>query len=316
MRTSTKLLRLCAVVPAGLAGSVVALMGFGFLPDLAELAAWAMGLALVLVLSFGMLEPPAARVLGFARALRRGERALLTPAVRLVEQAGLRVDRVLVRLVETDGPLVQPIGRGTVIIDPWLVHALQRRAISLPEAAAAMAHAVAALRVGPARFDLAARLWAFPWTILATVCRLIAEAFSWLPAGRLAWKLRIIVGGVALVRGFQNRQPGTGVGAAALVAVSNVAPAANKAWCAIIERDADAVVAAHHLGEPRIRLLQRFHVTKPLERVHRIRGTSVVLGEVGPRVGAGGRSRWRAWSQHPNDPLPLHGLAALRPNGP
>jgi hypothetical protein len=296
MRTSTKLIRLCAVVPAGLAGGVVALMAFGFLPDLAEIAAWAVGLALVFVLSCGMLEPPAARVLGFARALRPDERTLLTPAVRLVEQAGLRVDRVLVRLVEGNGPLVQPIGRGTVIVDPWLVHALRRRAISVPEAAAAMAHAVAALRVGPARFDLAARLWAFPWTIPTAVCRRIAEAFFWLPAGRLAWNLRIIVGGVALVQGFQNGQPGTGVGVAALVAVSYVGPAANKGWCAIIERDADAVVAAHHLGEPLIRLVQRFYVTKPLERVQRIRRASVVLGEVVPEKVLVAASRWRLTS--------------------
>jgi len=282
MRRSTKLIRLCAVVPAGLAGSVVALMAFGFLPDRAELAAWAVGLALIFILSFGMLEAPAARVLGFARALRPGEQALLTPVVRLAEQSGLPVDRVLVRLVEADGSLVRPIGRRTVIIDPWLVEALHRRAISVPEAAAGIAHAVAALRVGPARFDLAARLWAFPWTILAAVCRRIAEAFSWLPAGRLAWNLRIVVGGVALVQGFQSRQAGTGVGAAALVAVSYIAPAANKAWCAIIERDADAVVAAHHLGEPLIRLVQRFHVTKSLDRVHRIRSASVVPGEVVP----------------------------------
>ena len=32
MRTSTKLIRLCAVVPAGLAGSFVAVIGLGFLP--------------------------------------------------------------------------------------------------------------------------------------------------------------------------------------------------------------------------------------------------------------------------------------------
>ena len=32
MRTSTKVIRLCAVLPAGLAGSFVAVMGLGFLP--------------------------------------------------------------------------------------------------------------------------------------------------------------------------------------------------------------------------------------------------------------------------------------------
>jgi len=280
MRTSAKLIRLCAVVPAAIAGSVIALMTFGFLPDLAEFAAWAVGLALVFVLSFGMLEAPAARVLGFARALRPGERALLAPAVRLVGQAGLRADRVLVRHVEADGPLVRPIGRGTVVVDPWLVDALYRRAISVPQSAAAIAHAAAALRVGPARFDLAARMWSIPWTILAAVCPRIAEAFSWMPAGQLAWNLRFIVAGVALVQGFQNGQLGTGIGAAVLVAVSYIAPVATKAWRAIVERDADAAVAAHGLGEPLACLVQRLHGTRSLERVHQIRSSTLVPGEV------------------------------------
>jgi hypothetical protein len=75
------------------------------------------------------------------------------------------------------------------------------------------------------------------------------------PAGQLAWNLRFVVGGVALVQGIQNGQPGTGTGAAALVAVSYIAPAASKAWRAIVERDADTVVAAHGLAEPRVRLV-------------------------------------------------------------
>jgi len=280
MRASARLIRLCAVVPAGFAGSVIALMTFGFLPDPAELAAWAVGLALVVVLACGLLEPLACRVLGFARAPRPGERALLAPVVRLVEQAGLGADRILVRYLPGEGPLVQPIGRHSVIVDPWLVEALYRRSIGVGESAAAIAHAVACLRVGPARFDLAARLWALPWTILAGGCRRIAEAFSWVPAGGLAWNLRFVVAGVALVQGFDNGQPGPGIGAAVLVAISYIAPAAGKTWRAIVERDADAVVAAHHLGEQLIRIVQRFHPSRSLERVHRIRSASVIPGEV------------------------------------
>jgi hypothetical protein len=280
MRTSTKLIRLCAVVPAGITGSAIALMTFGFLPDAAEPAPWVLWVALVAVLSFGLLEGPASRVLGFARSPRPGERALLAPAVSLVEQTGLHVTHVLVRRVAADTALVQPIGRRTVIVDPWLVRALYRRSLTVPEAAAAIELARAAVRVGPARFDLAARLWALPWTILAAVCRRIAEASSWVPASQLAWNLRFVVGGVALVQGFQNGQPGTGIGAAVLVAVSYIAPAADKSWRAIVQRDADAVVAEHGLGDPLVRLVQRLHGTKSLERVHRIRSSAPVPDRV------------------------------------
>jgi len=104
MRTSTKLVRLCSVVPTGLAGSVIALMPYGFLADAGELAAWAGQLVLVVTLSLGLFEAMAARLLGFARSPRPGERALLDTPVQLAEGAGLRAGRLLIRRIPGDGP--------------------------------------------------------------------------------------------------------------------------------------------------------------------------------------------------------------------
>lgn len=220
MRTSARLLRLGAVVPAAIAACVVALMASGFLPDSIEVTAWGLWLAAFVVFCRGVLEGLAARLLAGARQPRPGERALLAPAVRLMEKAGLAAGRVLVRNRTSRRHLVEPIGRHTIVVDPRLVEGLFCRTLSVAEAAAAMAHASAALRVGPARFDVATRFWALPWTLLAGLCRGISESLSGAPGGGLAWRLRFVVGGVAVVQAFQGGRPGVGIGVGVLVAVS------------------------------------------------------------------------------------------------
>jgi hypothetical protein len=273
MRTSTKLIRLCAVVPAGVAGSFVAMMGMGFLPGAGLVLAFLGTVLVSIVLARGWGEAAAARIFGFAHGPRPWQRAALELTLRLTEKVGLGPTRVLVRLTDGDGPPASPIGRDTVIVEPWLVVALYRRRLSVADAAAAIGHAVARQRVGPARFDLAARLWTFPWTILLAVIRRIAGAFSWVPASGLAWHLRIVVGVVALVQGFQpGGEPAIGIGAAVLAAVSYIAPAAERAWRALVEADADRLVACGGLAEPLVGLLAKgLNGSASPQRVHRIR---------------------------------------------
>lgn len=275
MRTSTKLIRLCAVVPAGLAGSFVAVIGLGFLPDAGLVLAFLGTLLVSLVLGRGWWEAPAARIFGFARGLRPGQRAVLEPTLALVEKLDLAPGRVLVRL-DDDGRLpATPIGRRTVIVEPWLVQGLYERRLTTADAAAAIGHAVASQRVGPSRFDLAARLWALPWTLVFVVVRQIARIFSWVPAGGFAWHLRIVVGVVVVFQGFQpGGDPALGIATGTLVAISYVAPAADRAWRAVVQRDADRVVAQRGLAGSLIQLAQWQHGPASLERVQRIRAAA------------------------------------------
>src|SRR3954451_9249705 len=194
MRTSTKLIRLCAVVPAGLAGSFVAVIGLGFLAGAGLVFAFLGTLVISVVLACGWLEAPVARVFGFASGLRPGQRAVLEPTLALVKRLELAPGRVLVRLTDTDGLPAAPIGRDTVIVEPWLVQGVYERRLTAADAATAIGHAVASQRVGPSRSDLAARVWAFPWTLVFVVIRQLARIFSWVPAGGFAWHLRIVIG--------------------------------------------------------------------------------------------------------------------------
>lgn len=274
MRMSTKIVRLGAVVPAALAGSFIAIMALGFLPNAGLVAAFAGTLVVSLLLACGLLESPAARVFGFARRLRPGERSTLAPTLTLLTLLGLEPRRVLMRLADTGGLPATPIGRDTVIVEPDLIRGLYERRLSSEDAAATIGHAVASQRVGPARFDMVARLWAFPWTLLhAIVCQL-ARAFSWVPAAGFAWHLRIVIGVIVVVQGFQpGGDPALGIAAGILVAISYIAPAADRAWRAVVERDADRIVALAGLAGSLVDYArwQRWQRgSDSMERVHRI----------------------------------------------
>jgi len=275
MRTSTKLIRLCSVVPTGLAGSVIALMTYGFLPDAGELAAWAGELVLVVTLSLGLFEAAAARLLGFARSPKPAERALLDTPVALAKAAGLRAGRLLIRRIPGDGPLVAPIGRHTLLVDPWLVDALYRRLVSEADAAAALAHAVASLRVGPARLDLAARLWAFPWTVLTVAWRLVAGSFS----GGVSWGPRL---SSVLSPWYRVSSPvgtlrwGSGLRRWSPSATSHRPP--TRRGGEPLSATPTASLPGTAWGEPLVRLVQSLYATKSLERVHRIRSASTSPG--------------------------------------
>ena len=271
MRTSTKLIRLFAVVPAGIAGNFIAIMGLGFLPDAGLLAAFAGTLVVSLVLACGFWEPAAARIFGFARGLRPGERATLEHTLALLKVLDLAPGRVLVRFVDTGGLQATPIGRRMVIVEPTVVHGLYERRLSYEDAAAVIGHAVASQRMGPARFDLAARLWAFPWTLLYAVVRQIARAFSWVPAGGFAWHMRFVIGVIVVVQGFQPDGDKTiAIATGILIAISYVAPAADRAWRGVIERDADRIVAHAGLAGSMVAYAQWQLGADSMGRVHRI----------------------------------------------
>ncbi|UUZ59596.1 hypothetical protein [Nocardioides sp. B-3] len=287
MRTSTKVIRVGAVVPAGLAGSFVAVIGPGFLPDAGLVLAFLGTLVVSLVLACGRLEAPATRLFGFARGLSPGQHAVLEPTLALVEKLGLAPGRVLVRLTDTDGLPATPIGRDTVIVEPWLVQNLYQRRLVTADAATAIGHAVASQRMGPYRFDLVARLWAFPRTLVFITIRQIARIFSWVPAGELAWHLRIVMGVIAVYQGFQTGgNPTLGVATGVLVAISYIAPAADRRWRAVVERDADRILAQRGLSEPLIQFVRWRLGAASMERAHRIRAAAATKALTSQRVDA------------------------------
>ncbi len=99
--------------------------------------------------------------------------------------------------------------------------------------------------------------------------------FAWVPAGGFAWHLRIVVGVIAIFQGFQpGGDPAIGVAAGVLVAISYIAPAADRAWRSVVQRDADLIGAQRGLAGSLIQLAQWQHGSASLERVQRIRAAT------------------------------------------
>ena len=245
-------LRVCALLPTVLAGSLIAVMGLGFLPTAGLVGAILADVTLWLILVCGGAEPLAARLFGLAHGPRPSERVLLEPALMVAAKVGLAPTRVLVGVSDARGLPARPIGRGTVIVDPRLLKGLSQRSLSAIEVAAALGHAVASQRVGPARFDLAARFLSFPWTVLRSAIGGVMRALSWEPSAEWGWFLRILGGVVAVVALVGGLQPGgdevVGAVTAVLVALSYLRPVADRAWRSAVASEAQRVVARRGLG--------------------------------------------------------------------
>lgn len=84
-----------------------------------------------------------------------------------------------------------------------------------------------------------------------------------------------MVGVIVVFQGFQpGGNPELGIATGVLVAISYVAPAADRAWRSVVQRDADPIVAQRGLAGSLIQLAQWQHGSASLERVQRIRAAA------------------------------------------
>lgn len=236
-----------AVVPIMLVGGFVLVIGLGFVPN-EVLVLGLMGLAALSgVLSLGWGESVAARVLGLARGPGSLEAQGLAGAGGLASARGLGVDRVLVRWGVMSGFIHEPatpIGRRSVIVEPWVIDRLRVGELTNDDVAALLAHAAAFQRDGLFRFDLAVRVWTWPCAVVMCGVAAVARGFGWVPAAGVTWRMRILVGVVALLQGFQaggNRA--LGIVAFCVVSGSYLVPAAGSWWFRRAQSRADRLTA-------------------------------------------------------------------------
>ena len=285
------LLWLLRVLPRALVSWFLLLLLFGLLPPVAERAAWTLCLALLLASAFPRVEGWSARLVEGARPPEAEERWHLAPVVARAEQLGVRVDRILIRRrpgVLTQDCLVSRVGRATVVVDPRVITGMVVGRITPAEATAALVHAMVVRPGLVARLDLVARVFSLPCQAAALACR-VAFARVELPAARLSWRLRFVVAGVALVQGIEDGQYTSGVGAAVLVALTYLTPAADRAWQALRCAAADKRVTEIGMGPVLLQLLNRMQIVVSRRRLARLRTTSTEPRKLAlPNVPIGG----------------------------
>ena len=271
---------LLSVLPRALVSWFLLLMLFGLLPPVAERAAWTVCLAVLLASALPRLEGWTARLVAGARPLEADERWHLAPVVARAEQVGVRVERIFVGRrpgVLTGDVLLSRVGRATVVVNPRAVAGLIRGDVHSSEVTAALVHATVVEPGLVVRLNLVARISAMPYQAVALACRVVFARVE-LPAARLSWRLRFVVAGVALVQGIEDGHYTSGVGAAVLVALTYLTPAADRAWQALRCAAADKRVTEIGMGPGFLQLLNRMQIVVSRRRLARLRTTSA-----GPR---------------------------------
>jgi hypothetical protein len=134
-----------------------------------------------------------------------------------------------------------------------------------------IAAAVARIRLGQTRFDVAVEFWTIPWQLVRAVCLAIAKTVNWLPLTQFAWRIRFVVATVAAAQSVADGRITAGVAVAVFIALTYLAPRWQRQWDIRSQDDSDRFVADHELGDALGRFLRRCPPEpRTLERIHRL----------------------------------------------
>ena len=263
--------------PSLVVSTVLTCMVGALLPSLPGLALFVGGLALTVVLCAGGLERTAVRLLGRARVLREVETAALAPAITMLCQKGLGPPAV--ELYARDGEVgisAGAAGRRSVVVSAGLLRSAQLGQLPADQAAAVIAAAVGRIRLGQTRFDIAVEFWTIPWQLVRAVCLVIAKMVSLFPLAEFAWRIRLVVGAVAVAQSVADARIAGGLVVAVSITLTYLAPEWRRQWDKRSQDDSDRFVADHELGDALGRFLRRCPPEpRTLERIHRLPGPAV-----------------------------------------
>jgi len=252
--------------------TVLTCMVGALLPSLPGLTLFVGGLALTLLLCAGGLDRPAVRLLGRARVLSEVEAAALAPAIALLCQKGLGPPAV--ELYARDGEVgisAGAAGRRSVVVSAALLQAAQLRQLPPDQAAGVIAAAVGRIRLGQTRFDVAVEFWTIPWQLVQVVCLAIARTVGLFPLTRLAWRIRFVVGAVAVAQSAVDGRIAAGVVVAVFIALTYLAPLWQRQWDTYSQDNSDRFVADHELGDALSQFLRRCPPEpRTLARIHHL----------------------------------------------
>lgn len=271
MGIGTRLFRLGAVLPGIVLSAAMTLVVAAMLPATFGGMLLVAYVAAAGVLAFGRLEPITIRVLGRTRAATAGEAQLLQAVASRLHAHGVAVPVFAVGRRDLGRAAAEPWGRRTVVVAPRLLRWLAREQVAVEVAAAIVAQAAAGLRVGPSRFDLSVRWLLWPGSLVVAGFLRIAGLFTWVPGMLGLWRLRAVLGVVAVWQTLQDQQVTIAVTTGVLMAVSYTGPACARAWRRRVEAASDQVVASVGLGEELVFAVRSADEAGSVDRVHRVR---------------------------------------------
>ena len=284
MGVSSRTLHALVRAPGLLVATVLTWMVGALLPPLAGLALFVGGLAVMLALCAGRLEGPAVRLLWGAKALSAAQAAALAPALTLLCRQGLGPPAIELYVDDDAGGVsASAAGRRSVVVSAGLAQAAQLGHLPADQTAAVIAAAVARIRLGQTRYDLAVQFWTIPWQLVLAVAAVAARAVRWVPLTGFAWRVRFVVAAVAVVQSVAAGRLVSAVVVAVFIALTYLGPRWRRQWDLRSQGDADRFVADHGLGDALGRYLRRSlpggpgpqTMTRTLERIHHLTAPAV-----------------------------------------
>lgn len=264
-------LRAVRVAPALLVSFVLTVAVFALLPPTLGLVAFMAAGGVLVALALGQLQEPAIAVLTRSRPATEAEGRVMAPVLAELGGRGVDVSALFVRRIQRPGtPVAVAIGRRTAVVSPGLVEATYRGGVTVGEAAAALAHAVGRHQAFQPRLELAVLAATTPWRLMVATFYGVGRPFAWLPAMRLAWTLRGVVGVICVVESVVEDRAWPGLLGGAVIALTYLVPAAGSRLELHTEAEADRFVLSLGLGPALAGLLRRYGHPMTLERMQRL----------------------------------------------
>lgn len=274
MAVTTSLKKVLTCAPAVVVSVMMTFVLGSVLPPLAGFAVFVVGLSVMLALLVGWGEPLAARLLFRARVLSEAEVGALAPAVAMLSQRGIPMDRLDVRVQRDAVPIAAGgVGRRTLVVTGGLVGAIRDGQLPVDQAAAVLGHGAGVVLSGAVRSDPALEYWTLPWQLTRGFAGALVRPFRRLPLVGLAWKGRFVVALVAAVQAVAAEQTVVAVVLVTLCALSYLLGAGEEAWAATLREIGDERVRQACLADALARFLLRCSSSAAThERVHALTG--------------------------------------------
>ncbi len=222
------LLKAAVVIPDLIIASLLWLVIIALLPPVAGFVLTVGGLIFSAVLAAGLGEDLTVRVLYRARRATPAEAPHLAVARRIATRR-LDADGVRLRIV-SHGPPVGTAGRQHVLLRKDVVAAYCTNQVAAHQVAAMIAQGFGCLRHGHTRFDLLWTFWTIPWDLVRGLGHAIGRRLAWLPLVQFAWRIRIVVGTIAVILEAQAGRWPSAIFIIAFIALSYVMPSSARSW--------------------------------------------------------------------------------------
>lgn len=222
------LLKAAVVIPDLIIASLLWLMILALLPPAVAFLATILGITPAALAATGLGADAVVRVLYRARQPTASEAPRLAVAWRIAIHHSDTSD-VTLRIV-THGPPIATGGRRHLLMRRDIVDAYVANGINAHQMAALIAQGIGRLRSGHTRFDLLWAVWTIPWDIIRGLARAIGRRLAWIPLGPFAWRIRFVVGTIAVVLETQAGRWPSPILIAGCIGLSYLMPSCRAAW--------------------------------------------------------------------------------------